>query len=145
MRYHHTKSKGDIGVHAAIFDLRDKGWDVFLPLSEHLAYDLVVQKDGLFLRVQVKYRAAKNGVIDLRFSTCWADRHGVHTSPVNKEDVDLFCVYSPETRRCYYVDPRAHRLRATIRLAPPKNGQTRGVWLADSLLDIPVTVLGRAA
>jgi hypothetical protein len=65
MRYHHTKNKGDLGLVQAMADLTAKGWAILVPLTEHEAFDLVAYRDGRFLRVQVKYRAAVNGVIEI--------------------------------------------------------------------------------
>jgi hypothetical protein len=105
MRYHHTKNKGDLGVVEAMADLTRKGWSIFVPLTEHEAFDLVAYCDGRFLRVQVKYRAAVKGVISFPMKTCWADRHGVHTVPIDRTSIDLLCAYCPDTHACYYLDP----------------------------------------
>src|SRR5690606_36367988 len=74
MRYHHTKNKGDLGLVKAMADLAAKGWSILMPLTEHEAFDLVAYRDGRFLRVQVKYRAAAKGAIVFPITTCWADR-----------------------------------------------------------------------
>ena len=39
---------------------------MLLPLTEHAPFDLVAYKDGRFYRVQVKYRAAKDGFVRFR-------------------------------------------------------------------------------
>src|SRR3954464_14394518 len=90
MRAHHTKNKGDLGILYAQLDLAKKGYGVLTPLTEHEAFDLVAYKDDRFYRVQVKYRAAVNGRIDARFSTVWADRHGLHTRLIDKSSVDVY-------------------------------------------------------
>jgi len=61
MRIHHTKNKGDLGVLKAQADLAEQGYMVLLPLTEHHAFDLAIYKDGVFKRVQVKYRSAYQG------------------------------------------------------------------------------------
>ena len=137
MRLHHTKNKGDLGVLYAAFDLAEKGFEVLRPLSEHTAYDLVATREGRFYRVQVKYRAAKDGVIAVPFKTCWADRHGVHTQPVDKDDVDVYCVYCPDTRRCYYLDPKKFELTVQLRLIPTRNGVKQGVHFAEDFVSFP--------
>jgi len=106
MRKHHTKNKGDLGVLHAQLDLAKKGYAVLLALTEHEAFDPVAYKDGRFFRVQVKYRTAAAGVIGAPFSTCWADRHGTHTVPIDRDALELYCIYCPDTDRCYYVDPK---------------------------------------
>lgn len=145
MRVHHTKNKGDLGVLYAQVDLARRGYAVLLPLTEHAPFDLVAYKDGRFLRVQVKYRTAKNGVITLRLATCWADRHGVHVLPVDRNSVDLFCVYCPETDRCYYVDVRTCSDFLLLRIEPPRNAQRKRIHWAKDYEDIPASVRGVSA
>ena len=137
MRRHHTKNKGDLGLLHAQLDLAQKGYGVLVPLTEHETFDLVAYRGGEFLRVQVKYRAAVNGVITVPFRSSWADRNGVHTVPMDKDSVDVVCVYCPDTTRCYYIDPRRHRSAVLLRIAPTKNGQSKRVLMADEFLEVP--------
>ena len=79
MPVHHTKDKGDLGVLKAQIDLFEQGFMILAPLTEHSPFDLVAYRDGVFRRVQVKYRAVdRHGVCQIRFATCWADRNGTH-------------------------------------------------------------------
>ena len=79
---HHTKQKGDLGVLKAQVDLFEQGFAILVPLTEHSPFDLVAYKDGDFRRIQVKFRKLdKSGKMDIKFSTCWADKHGTHTVP----------------------------------------------------------------
>lgn len=134
---HHTKDKGDIAVAKAIADLASRGAAVLLPLTEHAAFDLVAFFDDRFFRVQVKYRTVKNGSVTVRFRSTWADRHGVHASPMSKEEVDVVLVYCPDTDRCYYVDHHQHRKEVSLRIDPPRSGQRHGVNFADDQLVMP--------
>ena len=143
MRKHHTKTKGDIGLAQAIADLTAKGWGVLLPLTEHESFDLVAYREGRFLRVQVKYRTAVDGAIVVRLATTWADRHGVHTVPMDLAAIDLLCLYCPDTHACYYLDPRALTCkRVHLRVTPPRNYQIKGIAWARDFVDIPASVLG---
>ena len=119
-------------------DLGMKGWGILVPVTEHEAFDLVAYRDDTFLRIQVKYRAAVDGCIIVPFRSSWADRHGVHTQPMNKEVVDLVCVYCPNTDRCYYIDPRQHRGTVQLRLAPARNGQKKRIMLAEQFTELPL-------
>lgn len=119
MRVHHTKNKGDLGVLHAQLDLAKRGWTICLPQTEHAEFDLIAYKDGRFLRVQVKYRAAVNGLVAFPLTTCWADKHGVHSVAIDKNAIDVFCVYCPDTDRCYYVEPRKVSRSVHIRISPP--------------------------
>jgi hypothetical protein len=56
MMNHHTKHKGDLGILKAQVDLYQKGYMILNPATEHAPFDIVIYKDGMFKRVQVKYR-----------------------------------------------------------------------------------------
>jgi len=138
MRAHWTKNKGDLGVLHAQLDLAERGFGVLVPLTEHESFDLVAYRGRRFLRIQVRYRAAVRGRIDIRFRTSWADRRGSHTRSMDKSRVDYVCVYCPDTRRCYYVDPRKYEWGVTLRIAAARNGQRRGVLWAEDFTKIAV-------
>ncbi len=128
---HHTKDKGDLAVLIAQVDLNRKGYTVLIPLTEHSPFDLVAYKDGKFERVQVKYRSSTNGeVIQVPFSSRWASKTGNHIVPIDKNEVDLYCVYCPDTEKCYYLRPKDFGATVHIRLAPTKNGISKGVHMA---------------
>ena len=137
MRTHHTKTKGDLGVMAAAFDLTKKGFIVCNPMTEHAPFDLIAYRDGQSLRVQVKYRTLSNGCLKLQFIGVWADRHGVHIRRVDKSEIDIVCIYSPDTERCYYVDPQACQHTIYLRVTPAANCQSMDVNLAADYLEIP--------
>jgi hypothetical protein len=142
MRVHHTKTKGDLGVLAAELDLFEKGFLLLKPQTEHAPFDLVAYRDERFYRVQVKYRAAVNGLIMFQLNSYWADRHGTHTVPIDKNSIDLLCIYCPDTRTCYYVDPRSVVKTVCLRITPPRNNQKKNITWAHECTDIPSTVLG---
>ncbi|WP_232819842.1 group I intron-associated PD-(D/E)XK endonuclease [Nocardioides allogilvus] len=127
MAMHHTKDKGDLGTAKAHADLVGLGFTVLFPATEHAAFDLVAYRDGTFHRVQVKYRSARSGTISVQFRSVWADRNGTHMKPSDKAEVDVLCIYCPQTDSCYYLRPTDFRRSVTLRLVPSKNGQQRGV------------------
>jgi len=129
----------------AQLDLARRGYTVLLPLTEHAEFDLVAYKDHRFLRVQVKYRTAKNGCVELRLATFWADRHGIHASPIDRTAVDLFCIYCPDTDRCYYVDSRDCPRQLFLRVQPARSSQQKGIRWGRDYEDIPATSTGMRA
>ena len=79
-----------------------------------------------------------NGCITVPFFTSWADRHGVHTALINKDGVDLMCLYCPDTNKCYYIDPKRHGRRcAALRLVPTRNNQKKHILYAEMFTTIP--------
>jgi hypothetical protein len=127
---HHTKDKGDLGVAKAHADLVNHGYTVLFPATEHAPFDLVAYRDGVFVRIQVKFRSAATGTFTVHFRSVWNDRHGTHSRPADKSAIDVVCVYCPETDLCYYLAPVEHGRSVTLRTLPTRNGQRSGVLLA---------------
>jgi hypothetical protein len=61
-----TQRKGDIAVSQAIATFTKLGYDVLIPLTESLPYDLAVDIQGTVVRIQVKYTSSLTGEVDLR-------------------------------------------------------------------------------
>ena len=137
MTFHHTKNKGDLGVAKAHCDLVEKGFIVLFPTTEHASFDLVAYDGTRFIRMQVKYRRAVNGSVQVRLHNWWADRNGSHPRILDKDQIDLFCVYCPDTDKCYYFDPKSVQSYFTIRIEAPKNNQSIGINLADDFTKVP--------
>ena len=135
---HHTKEKGDLGVLKAQVDLHEQGFQILNPVTEHAPFDLVIYKDKTFKRVQVKYKSVdKTGKMNIRFQSCWADRNGTHMRPVNKNEIDLYCVYCPETDECYYFDPKDFKGSVCLRVKASKNNQRKFVKSAFDYRRVP--------
>jgi hypothetical protein len=139
MKEHHTKTKGDLGVLKAQVDLYEKGYLILNPSTEHSPFDLVVYKDGVFKRIQVKYRSlTTTGTMEVKFSTSWASKTGNHINKYDKNEVDIFCVYCPETDKCYYIKLSDFRSESVVlRVEPPKNNQRSNVNMAEDYREVP--------
>ena len=135
---HHTKEKGDLGVLKAQLDMFEQGFVILNPVTEHAPFDLVAYKDGLFKRVQVKYKSVdRTGSITVHFRSCWADKNGTHMRHINKEEVDLYCIYCPDTDVCYYLNPKEYRSSVTLRVETSKNNQSKNVRMAADYRGVP--------
>jgi hypothetical protein len=137
MAAHHTKDKGDLGTAKAHADLASQGYVVLFPATEHAAFDLAAYKSGRFKRVQVKYRSARAGAVSVSFRSMWADRNGTHMKPSDKSEIDVLCVYCPDTDQCYYVRPSDFSTSVTLRVVEARNGQQLGVLPADRFRFVP--------
>jgi PD-(D/E)XK nuclease superfamily protein len=142
MATHPTKEKGDLGVAKVHADLVGRGFTVLFPVTEHAPFDVVAYANGEFHRLQVKYRSARSGALKVQFRSMWADRHGTHTTPMDKDAIDVVAIYCPETDQCYYVRPGEHGTSVTLRIAPSRNGQQASVLYADAFRELPRTVDG---
>ncbi len=134
---HHTKTKGDLGVAKAYCDLVEKGFIILFPSTEHAPFDLVAYDGNKFIRIQVKYRRAVNGSIPIRLGNWWADKNGSHSKQVDKNQIDVFCVYCPDTDKCYYFKPENVNLHFSLRITTPKNNQSKNINFADDFAGDP--------
>jgi hypothetical protein len=135
---HHTKDKGDLGVFKAQADLAAQGFMILLPQTEHAPFDLVIYQKRTFLRVQVRYRTcSRSGCLNVRLRSVWNDRRGAHRLLMNKDEVDVVCVYCPDTDECYYFDPHHVNHSVTLRVRPAGNGQLQGVRQANKYRRVP--------
>jgi len=135
---HHTKEKGDLGVLKAQLDLFEQGFMVLNPVTEHAPFDLVAYKKGTFLRVQVKYKSIdKHGCLTVHFRSCWSDKKGLHMRKVDKTEIDFYCIYCPQTDKCYYLEPKNYQRSVTLRVKAPKNNQLQNINFADDFRRVP--------
>lgn len=126
-----------MGVAKAFCDLIEKGYIVLFPSTEHAPFDLVAYDGQTFIRIQVKYRSAVKGVLQINLINWWADRNGTHGKRVDKNQVDVFCVYCPETDKCYYFRAEDVNVSLSLRVAAPKNNQTKNIKFADDFTGVP--------
>jgi PD-(D/E)XK endonuclease len=115
---------------------------VLWPLTEHAPFDLVVYKARRFHRVQVRFRRCNaSGCLAVHLRSIWNDKRGTHRLAMNKDEVDVVCVYCPATDACYYFDPNTVRQSITLRVKEPGNRQRIGVRMAEEYRKVPIGTL----
>ncbi|MFC6725338.1 group I intron-associated PD-(D/E)XK endonuclease [Halobium palmae] len=98
----HPKSRGQRSEAAVLQILVEHGLTVLQPFGDNERYDLVVEENPDFYRLQVKTGRLENGRVqfDTRSS-------GTLTRSVEKEtyegQIDQFVVYAPELREAFVV------------------------------------------
>jgi hypothetical protein len=130
-----TKRKGDLAELKVAGDLVAKGYQVAIPFGEDCDYDLIVEREGKLERVQVKYATANSGVIPVRCRSHSLTNGKIkRTKQYTPESIEWIAIYSPTDNRCYYVPSRelgpSGRCEISLRLSPPRNGQSAGVRYA---------------
>jgi len=122
-----TKSIGDLSEILFAGKLVLAGYRVALPLGENHRYDLIIEKDNLLSRVQVKTGRLRNGALVFNCYSSHTHRKGPSTRGYRGE-IDFFGVYCPGIDSAYLV-PIADlaRVGGSLRLHPTKNGQQRHV------------------
>ena len=138
MKLHHTKTLGDLGVLKAQLDLFQKGYWVSIPLTEHAPFDLVITKNGFSKTVQVKARSLNSrGSLEIPFRQSYSTSQGVQVRHWEKAEIDIVCVFCPQTDDCYYFDPNLYEKAITLRVKAPKNNQTQGINFVDDFREVP--------
>lgn len=126
-----TKQIGDISVAQIVAKLIKAGKNVLAPvLSDNQRYDLVVESDGRFERLQCKTGRLKDGAVS--FPTCSSSVHRGGERKYYTGQIETFAVYCPENDEVYMVPievtPKGY---CSIRTEKPKNNQTKGIRWAD--------------
>lgn len=98
-----TKDVGDVTVAMVLASLVKAGRAVLIPFGDNRRYDLVIEEDQCFKRIQCKTgHMMSNGSI--RFSTCSSTFHRSGGRKMSyRGQADLFGVYCKETNKVYLV------------------------------------------
>ena len=97
-----TKSKGLVTELQCQTFFTKLGYNVSIPLGEDCRYDMILDVNGLLLRIQVKTCHSKNNnsfTISTRSTQC--NSKGSHNISYSKEQIDLFATYYNNT--CYLI------------------------------------------
>ena len=129
-----TKRVGDISELRVMLALVNAGYRVAIPFGEDQRYDLIIEKDNVLSRVQVKTGRLRNGVILFNCFSSHAHRGGA-TVRMYTGEVEFFGVYCPDMDSTYLVPiTQIDVQRGWLRVSPVKNGQIKGLRWADHYL-----------
>lgn len=95
------KLKGRLAEAKVITWFVENGYEIYLPMQDCTAVDLIVMKDGVPSRVSVKYTSFKeNQKYRVKLSNVSRQRDGTHVERTfDASSVDLLAVYiGPEDR-----------------------------------------------
>jgi hypothetical protein len=103
-----------------------EGYRIAIPLGENNRYDIIVHREGVFFRVQVKTGRLRKGVV--LFSP-WSvnSNRGRNSWRTYAGEIDSFAVYCPETSLVYHVPVADVGTCGSLRVERPKNGQSRRI------------------
>lgn len=128
----HTKLKGTIGELIAAEEFLRRGWVVAFPFGENQRYDLIIERDGLYKRVQVKAVYPRKGVlhINCRSSNNWS------VKSYSAEDIDLIAAVDLENEEVYFIGiEQVHKALFDLRIVPTKNQQKKKVNFAKNFIE----------
>ena len=103
-----TNEQGDIGQSRAIYEFQLQGYTVCVPCGVNQKYDLVIEKDGLFKKVQVKTTQCLDKYnryqVSLKSTTFRYKDRKVFIKTVRRRecDYDLLFVLTKEGK-CYII------------------------------------------
>lgn len=128
-----TNSKGNIAHTQILAALAKVGKTVLIPITEHGRYDLVVEENGKFSRVQCKSGVLKDGCVIFRCFSVTVNTKETKHRPYSPEEVDYFGVYCIDNDKCYLVPCDGENTGSiTLRIDPPKINITKGIrWAKD--------------
>ncbi|MGE5309211.1 MAG: group I intron-associated PD-(D/E)XK endonuclease [Deltaproteobacteria bacterium] len=123
-----TKLKSDIAESAAVTELLKRGFKVLKPFGDRLPYDLGIDQNGQFLRIQVKsawFDKTKNMFcVDARRTK--TNRRRMLRARYDAKDFDFAMLYV-EPLNVFYIVPCAifNRFSSTICLVESKKRQRK--------------------
>ena len=128
----HKKTKGSIAEMAVASNLLKRGWNVLFPFGENNRYDLVAEKNGKFLKVQVKYVTPRKGVLSVgcKSSNNWS------VDKYTPEQVDFIATYDSANNKVYFVPSSSFNSSSIkLRIAPARNKQKANIKYAKNFVD----------
>lgn len=124
-----TKDKGDISEAKALLEFSKRGIPVLIPWGDNLRYDMVIELNKTFYRVQVKTaNEERNGAI-----LCYTRSSTNHTSnkklSTYEDDVDYFVFYNQKRDIIALVpiDVVNEKKTLSLRIEKPKNCAVKNV------------------
>lgn len=115
MNKHPQNRKGSEAVLLVSSDLVRKGFFVAYILNESCPYDLIASIKGNCYRIQVKYKKKTKGYLEVDGRA--------NGGKYKIKDFDVFGVYCPNTKECYYFPNnggrRSYNIKTNLKLKFP--------------------------
>ena len=136
-----TKYLGNLTELQCITRFYELGYPVSIPYGDSEKYDMILDVNGKLYRLQCKHanpQIDENGnVIYIKIKTVWQSGYTkneqYHRNQYTKEDCDYFVTYYEGKN--YLVPVEQCSNEKTLRIIPPKNGQTKGISFLKDFVD----------
>lgn len=136
MRESHLK--GDQAELIVAAEAMKRGYTVCFPFGHDARYDLVIEKNGKFKRIQVKTALSDEDVLIVSAHSTGRTQ-GRHTvKKYTSEEIDAIVAYDRRTQECYYIAKsflKEGKTAFQLRFSSPKNGQKKRIRWAKNYLD----------
>lgn len=124
-----SKQKGNLTELQCIAAFVAAGYGVSIPYGDNSKYDFIADVNGKLLKIQVKTSSLKDeNAIQFSCRSTHVNCAGVKNERYSSEDVDFFATYW--NNQCYLVPIAESSVTKTLRFAPPKSGQIKGISFA---------------
>lgn len=112
-----TVTQGTVGLGAAIHYFVANGYKVCIPLNDNQNYDLVVDRDGALLKVQVKTtkRKAASGNYMVELRAIRPNKTENIIRPFDNKDVDLLFMLQEDGKR-YLIPSEKIEVKSALTL-----------------------------
>ena len=129
----HKKKIGNLGELKVAAYLSELGYSIFKELGDSSKIDLIAEKQGKLLRIQVKAVTIKNGVYSITSTKSGPGYKYFY----KKEDIDVFAIYCIQHNSVAWINSHEMNNGASInlRVDKTKNKQTKKVSLLNNFLN----------
>lgn len=119
----YTKTIGDIGTSVVVSEFLKHGISVLLPYDDNSPYDIVINVDNNFYKIQVKTTEKILFGEVMKFSTNISNPNKKTTRVYTKEEVDFFALYCVENDWVGLMKYTNEQKEISIRITDVKNNQ----------------------
>ena len=126
-----SKQKGNLTELQCLTAFYAEGCHVSLPYGENSRYDMIVDVNGILIKVQVKTSSLKSDNEDAIIFSCrssYVNSTGTKNIRYTEKEIDYFATFWKG--QCYLVPVSECSTEKTLRFAPPKSGQLKGITFA---------------
>lgn len=124
-----SKQKGNLTELQCLSAFVEQGCGVSIPYGDNSKYDFIADVDGRLFKIQVKTSSLKDeNAIKFSCRTTHVNCKGVKNEKYSSNEVDFFATYWEN--QCYLVPVSECSVEKTLRFAPPKSGQLKGITFA---------------
>ena len=128
-----SKKKGNLTEMQCMTAFMALNCSVSIPFGDNSKYDFIADVNGQLLKIQVKTASLKDeNAIKFSCRSTHVNCSGVKNIRYNENEIDYFATYW--NNQCYLVPIKECSAEKTLRFAPPKNGQIKGISFAKDYL-----------
>lgn len=128
------KLMGAVGQLRVAHAYQQLGYNVLLPFGDLQRYDLVVEKNQSFSRVQVKTVTSRDGFMYVDARVIGHNRTKINIYKPTRSDFDILAVVENATQTVYAIPFDGSQLQFTLRTKAAKNNQSKNIRNADDYL-----------